>query len=54
MSEKHKNLSRTLNYFERFLIFISAVSGSVQSSTFASLVVVLVGIRSSAIGLKIC
>ena len=49
-----KVVSRILNYFERFLIFISAVSGCASISAFASLVGVPVGITSSALGLKIC
>ena len=44
-SEKHKNMCRTLNYFEHFLASISA---------FALLIGVSVGIASSAVGLKIC
>ena len=40
-----------LNYFEHFLVFISAVSGCLSISAFASLVAVLVGITSPAIGL---
>ena len=48
-SEKHK---KCVNCFEHF-IFISTVSGCVSVSVFASLVAVLVGITSSAVGLKI-
>ena len=54
MSEKHKKVCRALNYFEHFLVFISAVSGCVLISPFALLVGVLVGITSSAVGRKIC
>ena len=54
MSEKHKNVRRALNYFEYFLILVSAVSGCVLISTFASLFSVSVTITSSAVGLKIC
>ena len=54
MSEKHKKVCKTLNCFEHFLIFVSAVSGCVSFSAFASLVIVPVGITSSAVGLKIC
>ena len=54
MSEKHKKVCRALNYFEHFLIFISAVSGCVSVSAFSSLVGVPVNVTSSAIGLTIC
>ena len=43
MSEKHKKACRGLNYFENFLVFISAASGCVSISTFASLVGAPVG-----------
>ena len=49
MSEKH-----TLNYFENFLVFASAVSGCVSISALASLVGVPVDIVSCAVGLKMC
>ena len=45
---------RTLKYFEHFLVFVSAVSGCVSISAFASLVGVPIRIASSAVGLKIC
>ena len=54
MSEKHKKVRRVLNNFERFLVLVSAVSGCVSISAFASLVAVPVGIASSAVGSKIC
>ena len=44
---------KALNCFEYFFIFISAVSGCVSIAAFASLVVVPVGITSSAVGLRI-
>ena len=47
MSGKHK---KYLNYFEHFLIFISAVSGWVSISAFSSLVAVPVGVTSSVLG----
>ena len=37
MSEKHKKVCRALNYFEHFLVLISAVSGCVSVSAFANL-----------------
>ena len=54
MSENHKEVCRDLNYFEHFLIFISAVSDCVSIATFASLIGIPVGIGISAVGLKIC
>ena len=54
MSEKHKKNCRDLHYFEHFYVFVSAVSGCVSISAFASLVGVPVGITSSTVGLKIC
>ena len=54
MSEKNKKVCRGLNYFQHFLVFISAVSGYVSILAFASLVWVSVGIKSSPVGLKIC
>ena len=45
---------RPLNYFEHFLVFISAVSGCVSISASTLLVRVPVGIASSVVGLKIC
>ena len=54
MSEKHKKVYRALNYFEHFLVFVSAVNGCVSISAVASLVGVPVGITSSAVRIKIC
>ena len=54
ISKKHKNVCRVLNYIEHILIVDSTVSGCVFISDFASLVGILIGITSSAIGLKIC
>ena len=54
MSEKYKKMCKVMNYFEHFLIFISAVSGCVSISAFALVIGVPVGITSSALGLKIC
>ena len=47
-------MCKVMNYFEYFLIFISAVSGCVSISAFALVIGVPVGITSSALGLKIC
>ena len=56
MSKKHKKTCRTLNYLENFfsLLFISAVTGCVSISAFASLVGIPAGITSSAATIKIC
>ena len=52
MSEKHKKVCRALNYFEDFLIFISAVSGCVSISAFASLTGIPIVITSFGISEK--
>ena len=43
MSEKHK---RVFNYIEHLLILVSAITGCVSSSAFASLVGIPAGITS--------
>lgn len=43
-----------LNYFEHFLVFVSAISGCVSVSAFAPLAGLPVGIASSAVRLKNC
>ena len=53
MSKKHKKMFRSLNYFEHFVLFVSAVIGCFSISAFASLVDVPVGIANSAVGLTI-
>ena len=54
MNEKYKKTCKYLNYVWNLLILVSAVTGCISISAFASLVCVLVGITSSAVGLKIC
>ena len=54
MSRRHKKVCKNLDYIDHFLIFLTAVSSCVSISVFNSLVAVLVGITSSAVGLKIC
>ena len=54
MNEKHNKVSRDLNCFEHFLIFVFAVSGCISVSAFSSFVGVPADIVSSAVGLKIC
>ena len=48
MSKKHKKVSRVLNYFEHFLVFVSVISGCVLTCVFVSLVDVSPCIASSA------
>ena len=54
MSEKHKNVSRILNYIDHSLIAISTIAGCVSISDFAPLVGILIRIASSAIESNIC
>ena len=54
ISKKHKKVCRVLNYIEHLLNLISTVTGCVSISAFTSLVGILIGIMSSAIGLKLC
>ena len=54
MSKKRKKVCRVVNYIERSLIVIFTIIGCVSISGFAYLVVILVGIASSTIRLKIC
>ena len=51
---KHKKACRVLNYAEHSLIVVSTTTRCVSIFAFASLVGILIGITSSAIGLKIC
>ena len=53
MSKSHKQVCPTLNYIEHFLILASTITGCVSFSIFASLAAILIGITSSAIGLKL-
>ena len=45
MSEKHKKVGRTINYFEHFIVSVSAVSDCASISAFASLFGVSVVLR---------
>ena len=54
ISKNHKKFCTALNHIENFPILGSAITGCVSISAFASLVVIPIGITSSAIGLKIC
>ena len=48
----HKKSCRVLNYIDQLLIVISATTGCVSISAFASIVGIPIGITRSAIGLK--
>ena len=54
VSRKHKRVSTTLNYIENFLTLTSTIFGCISIFAFASFLSILIGITSSAIGLKIC
>ena len=54
MCEEYKKTCKYLNYDERLLILVSAVTGCFSVSAFASLACAPVGITSSAVGLRIC
>ena len=54
MSEKYKKTCKHLNYVEHLFILVSAVTGSVSISAFASLVCDPVCITSSKVGIQIC
>ena len=53
-SEKYKKTCEYLNYVEHLLILVSAVTGCLSVSAFASSVPIPVGLMSSAVGTKIC
>ena len=42
------------NYIEKFFILISAITGCISISAYASLLDILIGVTSSARGLKTC
>ena len=54
ISKKHKKVCTTLSYIEHSLILIYTITGCISISAFASLAGILIGIVSSAVGLKIC
>ena len=53
MSKTHKKVYTTLYYIEHFIILASTITGCISISAFASLIVIPIGIMSSAIGLWI-
>ena len=54
MSEKYKKTCKYLNYVKPLLILVSAVTGCISISVFASLGCVPVGITSFSLGVEIC
>ena len=54
MIRKHKMVCTTLNYIEHFLILAFAITWCISLLAFSSLPGILIGIKSSAIGLSIC
>ena len=54
MRRKHEKVWTTLNYTEHFLILAPTITGYISISPFSSLLIIPIGITSSAIGLKIC
>ena len=54
ISKKHKKVCTDLNYIEHLLILASTVIGCPSIYVFPSLVSILIGIKSSAVRLKIC
>ena len=53
MSKKSKKVFTTLNYIEHFSILASTITECISFSAIASLIVIPIGITSSAIELKI-
>ena len=54
ISKKQKKVCKTSNYIGHFLILALVVTRCVSVSALATFLVVLIGITSSGIGLKIC
>ena len=54
MNRKHEKVCTALNYIEQFLILVSAITGCISTSAFASLLGIPIGITSSPMGLEIC
>ena len=54
MNQKYKKTFKYLNYVEHLSLLVSPITRCVSISVVASLVCVLVGITSSAIGIKVC
>ena len=54
MTGKYKKTCKYLNYVVQLLILVSTVTGCISSSAFTSLVALPVGIKSSAVEIKLC
>ena len=54
ISKKHKKLCKALNYIEQLLILASTIFGCDSISAFTSLIVIPIGIASSAVEIKTC
>ena len=52
MNKKHKKTCKYLNYLKNLFILASTITGCLPTTEFASLACVLVGITSSAEGIK--
>ena len=53
MSKKHKKFCMTLNYREKCLVLLSTITDCISISAFDSLFFISVGIKSTAVVLKI-
>lgn len=54
VGKKHKKDSKVLIYIEHSIIFVSAITGHVSISAFASVIGIPMGIKSTVVGLKTC
>ena len=54
MTKKHKKVCTTLHNNEDFLILAPAITGCISISAFVSLLIIPIGITSSAIRLTFC
>lgn len=54
VGKKHKKDSKVLIYIEHSIIFVSAITGHVSMSAFASVIGIPMGIKSTVVGLKTC
>lgn len=54
VGKKHKKDSKVLIYIEHSIIFVSAITGHVSISAFASVIGIPIGIKSTVVGLKTC
>ena len=54
MNRKNRKDCTTLNYIEQVFILAATITGCISISTIASLIGIPIGVKSFAIGLKIC